>query len=72
MHMFWATIADGKPAASWGEEQKKQQKLNLSPLLDGSKLGGSLGARWLELQMSLCTGQPEIIAFKTFRTQLLM
>ena len=43
--MFLATIAEGKPAASWGEGKKNCQKLNLSPLLDGSSLGGLLGAR---------------------------
>ena len=48
--MFWAAIADGKTGASdnckmtLGGREEKLQNLNLSPLLDGSYLGGSLGA----------------------------
>ena len=44
--MFLATGADGQTAASWGEEKEELQTLTLSPLLGGSSLGGSLGARW--------------------------
>ena len=45
--MFWAMIAEGKTAASddckttlLRRQENLQEKLNLSPLLDGSYLGG--------------------------------
>ena len=42
--MFFATIADGKTAASWGQG-RRIAILNRGPLLDGSQLGGPLGGR---------------------------
>ena len=36
IHMFLATIADSRTAASCGEGQKNSKRLNLSPLCDGS------------------------------------
>ena len=46
MHMFLATIADGKTKQLLhAEKRRKLQNLNLSPIWDGPLLGGSLGAR---------------------------
>ena len=43
IHMFLATMADGRRAAAWGEG-RRAAKPNLSRLLDGSEVGESLGA----------------------------